>query len=66
MVESAYLSLHRWRYAAVSKPANTPFLLDAEARLAACGDWCGAGKIEAAFDNASALADTLAEHLGLG
>ena len=66
VVEPAYLGLHRWRYAAVSKPASAPFLLDAGSRLAACGDWCGAGKIEAAFDSASALVDALVENHGLG
>lgn len=48
--------LHRWRYAAVSKAAETPFLIDPDLQLAACGDWCLGGKVEAAFLSASALA----------
>ncbi|WP_299671878.1 FAD-dependent oxidoreductase [uncultured Roseobacter sp.] len=57
--QAAYVSLHRWRYASVATPASSPFLIDTERRLAAAGDWCGAGKVEAAFDSASALADAL-------
>lgn len=56
---AAYISLHRWRYANVPVPADAPFLMDQETRLAAAGDWCGAGKIEAAFDSATALAAAL-------
>lgn len=54
-----YVSLHRWRYASVAVPVETPFLIDPRKRLAAAGDWCGPGKVEAAFDSASALADAL-------
>ncbi len=61
--QADYVSLHRWRYAAVSVPADAPFLLDAENRLAAAGDWCGAGKVEAAFDSATALAAAVAAAL---
>ncbi|WP_299827779.1 NAD(P)/FAD-dependent oxidoreductase [uncultured Roseobacter sp.] len=56
---AAYISLHRWRYASVATPSATPFLIDPDNRLAAAGDWCGAGKVEAAFDSASALAEAL-------
>lgn len=63
-VEGAdYVSLHRWRYASVATPAGTPCLIDADRGLAAAGDWCGAGKIEAAFDSAGALATALKSHL---
>ncbi len=58
-----YRSLHRWRFASVSIPARTPHLLDVTNRLAAAGDWCGAGKVEAAFDSAEALASDLLETL---
>lgn len=54
-----YNSLHRWRYASVATASGAPFLIDPENRLAAAGDWCGAGKVEAAFDSASALAEVL-------
>ncbi len=59
-----YLALHRWRYASVARDAGQPYLLDAAAGLAACGDWCGAGKVEAAFDSASGLARAIADHIG--
>ncbi|MCV3272046.1 NAD(P)/FAD-dependent oxidoreductase [Roseobacter sinensis] len=58
------VSLHRWRYANVSVPSGAPFLLDAPNGLAAAGDWCGAGKVEAAFESGSALAAAVQEHLG--
>ncbi len=34
-------------------------LLDAEHRLAACGDWCVYGRVEGAFLSASDLAERL-------
>ncbi|WP_299962111.1 NAD(P)-binding protein [uncultured Roseobacter sp.] len=56
---ATYASLHRWRYASVATPAGAPFLIDAAQGLAAGGDWCGAGKVEAAFDSAQALGTRL-------
>lgn len=56
--------LHRWRYAAVSKSAGTPFLLDPALNLAACGDWCLGGKVEAAFLSASVLAKQFVSRSG--
>ena len=49
--------LHRWRYAATRTPAGAPYLIDQDLQLAACGDWCLGGKVEAAFLSASELAD---------
>lgn len=49
--------MHRWRYAATRTPAGEPFLIDQALQLAACGDWCLGGKVEAAFLSASELAD---------
>lgn len=57
--KAEYISLHRWRYASVATASGAPFLIDPDNRLAAAGDWCGAGKVEAAFDSASALAEAL-------
>ena len=48
--------LHRWRYASVGQPLGEAFALDAEAGLAAIGDWCLRGRVEAAFESATALA----------
>lgn len=59
-VENAdYVSLHRWRYAKPVVPAPSPYLMDADRGLGAAGDWCGAGKVEAAFDSGSALAEAV-------
>lgn len=55
----AYEELHKWRYANVSKSANQDYLMDEALHLAACGDWCLHGKVEAAFLSAQALAKTL-------
>lgn len=61
---AAHKALHRWRYAAVSKSAETPFLMDPDMQLAACGDWCLGGKVEAAFLSASALAEQFVSRTG--
>jgi hypothetical protein len=53
---ATHQKLHRWRYASTPVPAEQPFLLDADLRLAACGDWCLGSKVEAAFESAVALA----------
>lgn len=55
----AYEELHKWRYANVPKPANQDYLMDHALGLAACGDWCLHGKVEAAFLSAHALAKKL-------
>lgn len=44
-----YLALHRWRYADVENPLGEPCLTDSGNNLAVCGDWCIAGRVEAAF-----------------
>lgn len=60
-IEAETAMIHRWRYANVERPAGQPFLLDDVSRLAACGDWCIAGRIEAAFLSAVGLGDALRE-----
>tara|TARA_B100000989_G_scaffold294916_1_gene274901 strand:- start:21 stop:1025 length:1005 start_codon:yes stop_codon:yes gene_type:complete len=57
-------AMHRWRYAKVAKPAGAPFVLDTKAQIGACGDWCIDGKVEAAFESASALADAIIQAAG--
>lgn len=59
----SYEKLHKWRYANVSIPANQDYLIDEAHQLAACGDWCLHGKVEAAFLSAHALAKKLAKKL---
>jgi predicted NAD/FAD-dependent oxidoreductase len=54
-VSPDHLALHRWRYAGVESAAVKDFLIDPRLKLAACGDWCIEGRVEAAFQSASAL-----------
>jgi predicted NAD/FAD-dependent oxidoreductase len=54
-----FCQLHRWRYANIAAQSEPRALIDAERRLAACGDWCIRGRIEAAFGSATTLAEQL-------
>ncbi|WP_043363723.1 NAD(P)/FAD-dependent oxidoreductase [Belnapia sp. F-4-1] len=51
-----HLQAHRWRYSLVEQPLGEPCLWLPEARLGLAGDWCLAGRAEAAFDSGRALA----------
>jgi len=51
-----YLDAHRWRHARVVQPLGRPFLWDTQTRLGVCGDWCLAGRVEAALLSGAALA----------
>lgn len=53
--------IHRWRYANVQRPAGKAYLLDRASQLAACGDWCIGGRVEAAYLSGAGLADALRE-----
>ncbi|WP_107852741.1 NAD(P)/FAD-dependent oxidoreductase [Oceanimonas marisflavi] len=57
--------LHRWRYALATEVENDPvgYVLDAERKLAACGDWCLGGRVEAAFSSGHRLAARLRQLL---
>ena len=48
-------AIHRWRYAHVSKPHDEPFWLDADRKMAACGDWGLGPTVEDAFSSAHQL-----------
>ena len=50
---------HRWRYASVAEPLGTPFLRNEDASLYLGGDWCLQGRVEAAWQSGTALADDL-------
>ena len=63
LAQADHKALHRWRYAATPQPLGRPFLLDGEAGLAACGDWCLGSKVEAAFESGAQLADALLEQI---
>lgn len=57
----AFTSLHRWRYAnAPRRKSAQPFFVDKVLNLAACGDWCAHGRVEAAFLSGSSLAAAIA------
>lgn len=56
---AVFKSLHRWRYANISKQQRPPFLIDVLNHLACCGDWCIHGRIEAAFTSGTLLAEHL-------
>lgn len=59
----AYLELHKWRFANVTKPAGKAYLLNEPQKAAAIGDWCLFGKVEAAFASGAAFADYLKSQL---
>jgi len=61
----AYLLAHRWRHALVEQPLGLPCLVDEETSAGACGDWCMAPRVEAAFDSGRALAHSLLPMVGL-
>lgn len=50
-----FLRAHRWRYARAEKPLGAPFLWDCAQSLGLCGDWCLAGRLEAAYLSGRAL-----------
>lgn len=51
--------IHRWRFANIAKQVPKPILIDNQQNLAACGDWCIQGRVEAAFTSAIYLAQAL-------
>ena len=51
-----FLAAHRWRYALVETALGEDCLWDQQARIGACGDWCIAGRVEAAWLSGRALA----------
>jgi len=59
-----HVAVHAWRYADVLKPEAMPLLIDADGKLAACGDWCIQGRVEAAYTSGLRLASALADIIG--
>lgn len=55
LVSDAY----RWRHARAEIPLGEPFLLDREAGLGFCGDWCLDARAEAAWLSGTALGTAL-------
>ncbi len=60
---ASYRCVHRWRYANVAPRPAGPMLIDPRRRLAACGDWCIGGRVEAAYTSANDLAAALRANL---
>lgn len=58
-----YINLHRWRYATVDTPRAVGGLMDAQVKLAATGDWCGASRIEDVWIHATSLAEKIAAQI---
>jgi renalase len=52
---------HRWRHARVVAPLGEACLLDLDAGLGFCGDWCIGARAEAAWLSGTALGEKLAE-----
>ena len=57
------IDLQRWRYANIDRQQGSPSHIDADERLAACGDWFLRGRVEAAYRSAAHLANSLAEQM---
>mgnify|MGYP001823258685 CR=1 FL=1 len=56
---ASHRNVHRWRYANIPKQAGASHYIDTQNTIAACGDWCIHGRIEAAFTSACDLAESL-------
>jgi hypothetical protein len=50
---------HRWRHARVEVPLGEDYLLDGDAGIGFCGDWCIAPRAEAAWKSGRALGAAL-------
>ncbi len=60
-----FLLAHRWRHALVEQPLGLPCLVDEEIAAGACGDWCIAPRVEAAYESGRTLAHSLLSMVGL-
>lgn len=63
LAHADHRQVQRWRYANMARQSGPHFFINSEDRLAACGDWCLRGRIEAAFTSANELAKALAAEL---
>ncbi|MDG2032646.1 MAG: FAD-dependent oxidoreductase [Rhodospirillales bacterium] len=62
--DAAHQSVHGWHFANLEKQIGATHHLDADAQIAACGDWCIQGRVEAAFTSGRALASEILRALG--
>lgn len=63
--QPVYAAAHRWRHALVEQPLGVPCLADEEMAAGACGDWCIAPRVEAAYESGQSLAHSLLSIVGL-
>jgi len=63
--DPSYLEAHRWRHALVEQPLGLPCLVDEEIAAGACGDWCIAPRVEAAYESGLTLAHSVLSMVGL-
>jgi renalase len=59
LASSDHIDLHRWRYANARKQTGQKAYIDFDNNLAACGDWCIEGKVEAAFNSACHIVESI-------
>ncbi len=59
-----WLRAHRWRHALVEQALGQACLVDEESAAGACGDWCIAPRVEAAFESGRALGHALLSIVG--
>ncbi|WBO60245.1 hypothetical protein GT370_05340 [Acidocella sp. MX-AZ03] len=58
-----HADLHRWRYANCPPVQDGLPMLDAENRLALCGDWTDHGRVEAAYLSGVRIAEQVRKAL---
>ncbi len=63
--QPVHVEAHRWRHAFVEQPLGLPCLVDEEIAAGACGDWCIAPRVEAAFESGRSVAHSVLSMLGL-
>jgi renalase len=59
-----HIDCHGWRYANCAKQPSSLALVDNKQKLAACGDWCIHGRVEAAFLSAKQTALEIKQAIG--
>jgi hypothetical protein len=60
-----FADAHRWRTALVEQPLGLPCIADEETNAGACGDWCIAPRVEAAYESGRSLAHSVLSMVGL-
>jgi predicted NAD/FAD-dependent oxidoreductase len=60
-----FADAHRWRNALVEQPLGLPCIADEEMNAGACGDWCIAPRVEAAYESGRSLAHSVLSMVGL-